>query len=296
MQKAQESPVAEQSVKNMKQMLLRTIVRYHDHKTHLSDDQILVESPLTIVLNRVPLATLECTPGNDLDLAIGFCITEQLIEANESVHLIQHTRTQNGAEVSLRVEGGQERVYNALQQKGVRVSSACYGNASPVATDMLPRMKKDFFLTPDQVHSLQKEAEAGQVLFSNTGATHFCALYNSDLSLIAYSEDVGRHNALDKSIGQTKQLGCLEDIRLILLSSRVSHEMVRKSATVNAQIIAGFSAVTTSAISLAEQSNRTLVGFLRNGRMNIYSHGERLGFSSPNPEFLTTAASYTYAS
>ena len=296
MQKTPESPAAKQSEKNMKQMLQRTIVRYREHKTHLSEDQILVESPLTIVLNRVPLATLECTPGNDLDLAIGFCITEQLIAANEKVRLVHHTRTNNGAEVALCVEGGKERVYNKLQQKGVRVSSACYGNVSPVSTDIAPRVKKDFFLTPEQVHSLQKEAEAGQILFSSTGATHFCALYNGDLSLIAYSEDVGRHNALDKSIGQTKQLGCIDDIRLILLSSRVSHEMVRKSATVNAQIVAGFSAVTSSAITLAEQSNRTLVGFLRNGRMNIYSHCERLGFSTPKPEFVTTAASFTYVS
>lgn len=290
----QSSAVTTDSSSAVQQMLTRTILRYREQKSHPSDDQILVEFPLVITLNAIPIATLECTPGNEVALALGFCITEQLISTTEQVQLLHHKSSPEEAEVALSIKGGKERVYQILQHKGVRVSSSCYGSGAHGASTRFPDVGNDFALSPSQVHSLQKESEACQALFSSTGATHFCALYDTNLSLIAYSEDVGRHNALDKSIGQTMQSGCIEDIRLILLSSRVSHEMLRKSAAVNAQVIAGFSAVTSSAIHLAEQTNRTLLGFVRNGRMNIYSHSERLGLSSPSPQMLPETASVNY--
>lgn len=276
-------------------MLTRTILRYREQQAHPSDDQILVEFPLFITLNTVPIATLECTPGNEVALALGFCITEQFISTDEEVQLLHCNTSKEEAEVSLVIEGGKERVHKILRHKGVRLSSSCYSVEARCASKNFSEVGNDFILTPAQVHSLQKESEACQALFSNTGATHFCALYDQQLSLIAYSEDVGRHNALDKSIGQTKQSGHIDKIRLILLSSRVSHEMLRKSAAVNAQVIAGFSAVTSSAIHLAEQTNRTLLGFVRNGRMNIYSHSERLGFSSPTPHVIPEETIVNYA-
>lgn len=287
--------IAPSSSITVQPMLTRTILRYREQKTHPSDDHILVEFPLMITLNSVPIATLECTPGNEVALALGFCITEQFISPTENIDVLACTSTKEHAEVALAVKGGQERIYQILRHKGLRLSSSCYGAECQSHSTQFQPVESDFILHPAQVHSLQKESEACQALFSNTGATHFCALYDKKLSLIAYSEDVGRHNALDKSIGQTKQLNNINEIRLILLSSRVSHEMLRKSAAVNAQVIAGFSAVTSSAIHLAEQTNRTLLGFVRNGRMNIYSHSERLGFSSPNPHVLTRAAAVNYA-
>ncbi|WP_430734915.1 formate dehydrogenase accessory sulfurtransferase FdhD [Halodesulfovibrio aestuarii] len=290
----QSSAAATASCPVVQQMLTRTILRYREQKAHPSDDQILVEFPLAITLNAIPIATLECTPGNEVALALGFCITEQFISSTERVQLQHHKSSPKEAEVALLIEGGKERIYQILQHKGVRVSSSCYGSGTHGIPARFPEVGNDFVLTPEQVHSLQKESEACQALFSNTGATHFCALYNKNLSLIAYSEDVGRHNALDKSIGQTMQSGHVDDIRLILLSSRVSHEMLRKSSAVKAQVIAGFSAVTSSAIHLAEQNNRTLLGFVRNGRMNIYSHSKRLGFSAPNPQVQTEPPTINY--
>lgn len=289
-----ELSMSERNEPQVQQMLTRTILRYREQRTHPSDDQILVEFPLLITLNSVPIATLECTPENEVALALGFCVTEQLISCTEHVTLKHHIRSQEKSEVALTIEGGKERVYQILRHKGVRISSSCYGSGSHGTLPNFPQVDKDFTLNPTQIHALQKESEACQELFSNTGATHFCALYDTDLSLIAYSEDVGRHNALDKSIGQTLQSGSINSIRLILLSSRVSHEMLRKSAAVNAQVIAGFSAVTSSAIQLAEKTNRTLLGFVRNGRMNIYSHSERLGFTSPTSHVPLEAAAVNY--
>lgn len=280
----------------LRQMLTRTILRYREQKAHPSDDQILIEHPLVISINGVPIARLECTPGNEVALAFGFCITEQLVTHPEQLSLLYHKTLPEEAEVALAMKGGKDRVYQLLQNKGVRISSSCYQNSSCMCSSDFATVDNDFVLTPAQIHSLQKESEACQELFRNTGATHFCALYDKHLSLIAYSEDVGRHNALDKSIGQTMLSGYIADIRLILLSSRVSHEMVRKSAAVNAQVVAGFSAVTSSAIQLAEQTNRTLLGFVRNDRMNIYSHSERLGLSSPEPHVMADALPVTYVS
>ena len=266
------------------QMKERTILRYNNKKTYPSDDNILVEMPLSIILNSVHITTLECTPGNDVELALGFCITEQFITPEEDVRILSHTQNEYGIQISFSVEGGESRTLAALQDRQFHIPNAYYKQTAPQPAAPLHFAAKNFFLSPEKMYLLQTEAEAWQTLFNNTGATHFCALFDEQLSLIAYSEDVGRHNALDKSIGQTKQLGTINSIRLIMLSSRVTHEIVRKSSTVTSQIIAGFSAVTTAAIAMADRSNRTLIGFLRKERMNIYTHEDRLGFSAPRPE------------
>lgn len=268
-----------------KQTLRRTVLRYREGAACPSRDSVLVESPLEVIINGVPYAALMCTPGQDVELALGFCLTEGLLAPGEECLVMQQGSSCSGATLHLSIAGGERRVRKILagRKKALGVSSC--GNRSATRTSELLHslaaphsFTADFALAPASLHSLQKEAESYQQLFTETGATHFCALYDENLSLTAYAEDVGRHNALDKAAGQTFRSGEAANTRLVLLSSRISYEMVHKAIALHAQLIAGFSAVTSGAISLAEEAGVTLVGFLRNPRCNIYTHPQRLGY------------------
>jgi FdhD protein len=115
-----------------------------------------------------------------------------------------------------------------------------------------------------------------QEVFDKTGGVHACAFYSPNGDLISFAEDVGRHNALDKCMGSVLSAGKSGSIYLILLSSRISFEMIRKSYRTGAVVVAGVSAPTSAAVSAAEQGGVTLVGFLRGERFNVYAHPERL--------------------
>ena len=267
--------------------LQRTILRYREGIVLASHDALLVESPLAVIVNTVPYAALMCTPGKEIELALGFCMTERLILSGEECHVAAQHSSDQGYTVHLTVSGGAERIQQALQGRTPFVGVSCCGNRSATTVSSLVRSSAgsavgaDFALQPRSLQRLQKEAEVCQHLFTATGATHFCALYNDDLSLTAYAEDVGRHNALDKAAGETFRAGTAHTTRLVLLSSRLSYEMVQKALSINAQMIAGLSAVTSAAVALADEAGITLVGFLRSPRCNIYTHPERLGMHAP---------------
>lgn len=263
----------------------RSVIRYREGSPCFSEDAVLSESPLEIEVNGVPWAALMCTPGSDEDLAVGFCLTEGLMRPDEAYAVNGYQPAADGMRLSLAVAGGTPRIIRALQGRGMRIGASCCGNRSATRTGELVRdirtVPGGYRISPDTLHDLQTESEACQALFTATGATHFCALYGAGPTLIAYAEDVGRHNALDKAAGQAFRRGQYEQIRLVLLSSRLSFEMVQKAAALNAQVVAGFSAVTSRAVELADACEMTLVGFLRRGRMNIYTHPHRLGLTAP---------------
>jgi len=118
--------------------------------------------------------------------------------------------------------------------------------------------------------------ESQGAVFDATGGAHIAALFDGSSRLLALAEDVGRHNALDKAIGQilfSRQSG---RVKTALLSSRLSYEMVQKAGRMGVEIIAGASAPTSLAIELAAELDITLIGFLRPGRANVYTAGERI--------------------
>ncbi len=271
------------------QTIRRTILRYREGGAHASDDTILAEAPLEIVVNGVPWAALMCTPGGDEDLALGFCLTEGLMAPGESYAMERLEHMAEGSRIHLSIRGGGERVHTVMNGRGLRTGASCCGNRSATCAEELIRaispVAGGYHIAPEQLHHLQVESEACQALFGSTGATHFCALYDNESELLAYAEDVGRHNALDKAAGQAFRQGRVERVRLVLLSSRLSFEMVQKSIALGAQVVAGFSAVTSRAVALAEASGVTLIGFLRPPRMNVYTHPGRLGLESHEGSF-----------
>jgi FdhD protein len=142
----------------------------------------------------------------------------------------------------------------------------------------LNKVQKTIIVRPSQAAALLDTVVRGQEIFRATGGTHAAGLFNEDQDLLALSEDVGRHNALDKTIGKLLLSRKRKEARIGILTSRLSYEMVQKAARLGLEILAGASSATSLAIELARSVDMTLIGFLRKGRGNIYTCPERVTY------------------
>jgi FdhD protein len=129
-----------------------------------------------------------------------------------------------------------------------------------------------------RIDDMMGEVEKRQQIFGETGATHAAAFFNRDFELLAFSEDIGRHNALDKAMGRLVYEDKIGEALAVAVTSRVSYEMVQKAGRSGAAILIGISTATSLAIDLAKSINLTLIGFARKGRCNVYTAAERIIF------------------
>jgi FdhD protein len=245
------------------------------------DDEIAIEAPLEIRVGGKALTVVMRTPGHDEELARGFLYAESLVDGAADIVAIARPEKLTGDELGnvvdvtlrpgARTPAG-ERLFYASSSCGV-----CGKNAisalrvrAPVVSSSLRVAAATLALLPDRLR-------AAQPLFARTGGVHASGLFGADGALEAAREDVGRHNALDKLIGWALTLDRipLAD-RLLVVSGRVSYEIVQKAIAAGLPLIAAVGAPSTLAIDLAEQFEVTLVGFVRDGGMNVYTHGERV--------------------
>ncbi|OFZ79054.1 MAG: formate dehydrogenase family accessory protein FdhD [Bdellovibrionales bacterium RIFOXYD1_FULL_53_11] len=244
------------------------------------EDLVAVEEPLSLLLNGKPLYMTMRNPGSDVALAAGYCYTEGIIRSMDDLQSISQcddSPDRNIVRILVNPES-EARAAAARSRAGRIVYSSC-GLCGETAIkeniDLPPRpsrMRTSFSRLLACAERLSRE----QRLFPKTGAAHAAACFNDRHELVSFAEDVGRHNALDKAVGKAVlQQDAARHIGLIILSSRVSFEMVLKALRTGAEIIAGVSAPTTLAIRLARESNMTLVGFLRGTRFNVYCGAER---------------------
>jgi FdhD protein len=252
-------------------------------------DALVSEEPLEIRIARgaaaEPVAVTMRTPGADIPLAAGFLFTEGLLESPSQVETIRSCS--GGADgaaassgVDVRVRPGTEvdlergrRLFYAASSCGVCGKASIEAVARSVrgAVHPGPRVPAEVLL------SLPATLRRRQRLFARTGGLHAAALFTPDGELLSLHEDVGRHNALDKLIGERWLAGDvpLRD-RLVLVSGRVSFEVVQKAARAGVAFLAGVSAPSALAVELADRFGITLVGFLRGRRFNLYCGRARI--------------------
>ncbi len=256
-------------------------LRYKDAALERIDDDVAVEEPLEIVIDDFPYAITMRMPGDDLNLVRGFLFTEGVTGDGLEAVSIAHC---NGAQghnrvlVSLRsngrARGGFFRQRNEFLSKsscGVCGKSAI----EEIFTDITPVAARDSFTFRD-ILALKDVFEARKSVFPLAGSTHSAAMFSHERQLLAFAEDVGRHNALDKAIGAVLDAHDENAAAVALVSSRLSFEMVQKAGRLGVQLLAGVSAPTMLAIRFAEELGITLIGFLRRNRMNVYTHLERM--------------------
>ena len=239
------------------------VVKYKGRNYEPAADIIVREDPLEIFINGEKKYFCMRMPGMDYELGLGLLYNEGIIDSMADVD---------------KFDAGESRISFNIKPKIVPGFKKIYSSSGSMFSDELvvPPCQSDGKIKAERLFFLQSEFFKMQTVFDKTGGVHACAFYTSEGKMIAFAEDVGRHNALDKCMGKAVASGRGENIFLIMLSSRISFEMIRKSFRTGAVIVAGVSASTSAAVSAADQSGVTLIGFLRGERFNIYSHPERI--------------------
>ncbi|MBL7847191.1 MAG: formate dehydrogenase accessory sulfurtransferase FdhD [Cyclobacteriaceae bacterium] len=244
---------------------------------------LAVEEPLEIRIATgsaqadSPVSISMRTPGHDEELAIGFLFTEGLIRDRRDVNAVE--TQENSTRVVLRPDLVPD--IKKLDRNFYTTSSCgVCGKASLDAVSTKSAFgpaENTFTVSSTVLNSLQEKLSGHQKIFNMTGGLHASALFNKDGSLLLVREDVGRHNALDKVIGASlmnQQLPLSDSI--LLLSGRISFELVQKACMAGIPFIAAIGAPSSLAVTLAEENNVTLVGFLRDNRYTIYSGVQRI--------------------
>ena len=234
-------------------------------------DLIADEVPVAFIYNGNSHAVMMASPIDLGDFAIGFSITERIIDTPADIHSIEIRRAHHGMTIELHIaEHLIERLASKSRQFSGRTGCGVCGISDLAsAIPNLDPLEKTAVPEHHIIQTAISQFTEQQALQQQSGAVHGAALFDQEGSLIAAREDIGRHNALDKLIGGHIQSMTAQ--HFIVLSSRASHELVVKSVIAGVGSLVTISAATTLAIELAGKTNLNLVGFIRNERQIIYS-------------------------
>lgn len=277
-------------------MCCAPVLAVERESVHVREEALAVEEPMEVrVLRREggtwvahSLAVTMRTPGHDFELAIGFLFAEGVIRSRQDIRDIHYCSEHEG--------DASRNVVNVVLAEGVDVDPARFsrnfyttsscgicGKASlelvralvrhPVA-EMAP-------LSRETIFSLSEIARRAQTLFAHTGGVHASALFDEQGRLLLVREDVGRHNAMDKVIGHLVLADRIPASRtIVLLSGRASFELVQKALVAGIPVVAAIGAPSSLAVAVARDFGLTLIGFLRDGRFNVYAGAKRLASTS----------------
>lgn len=237
-------------------------------------DVVVKEYPVTIFLNDVDIVTLMCSPKDLEYLAVGFLFGEGLIENRKDVKRVFADK-KDGA-VWVETHKAKKDIDNILTKR--YVTTGCGRGLTyldPAGHAKMPTVKSKLKIHRNTVASLMKEFQNRSQIFRETGGVHSAGLAADD-HLVSFKEDVGRHNAIDKVIGECVLNGVDCDNLIMITSGRVSSDILVKAARAKIPAIVSKSAPTDLAIQLARRLGITLVGFARGSRMNVYANERRI--------------------
>jgi FdhD protein len=237
-------------------------------------DCIVREVPLTIILNGKELVTLQCSPLGLKNLAVGFLLSEGILRPEGKVKEIE--LNERGWYIRVVLEGDSFVDLSLLSSRVI--GTGCAGGVSfyraADAKGCLP-LDSEVKIQKKKVLDLMRDFQERSSLFKTTGGVHSCALCGQK-EIEAFADDIGRHNAVDKVLGECFLKGISVQDKVILSSGRISSEILIKVAKQKIPIIISRSATTDLAVELAEKLRITLIGFARGKRMNIYTHRDRV--------------------
>ena len=247
-------------------------------------DWLAEECPVALVFNGISHAVMMCSPLDLEDFALGFGLSEGLLQHEGELLDIGVEASAQGLSVQLQVSAACE-----WRMKARRRAMAGRTGCGLCGVDSLLAVRRDLPLVPTQsVHpqSVQLALRAlrqHQVLQLRSGATHAAALCDADGEILSVREDVGRHNALDKLIGAMRTAHMAPTDRFICITSRASFEMVQKAAVAGVGALVAVSAPTALAVDTAKALNMALAGFARGDAFVAYTHPDRFGVAVPGP-------------
>jgi FdhD protein len=252
-----------------------------------TSDVAAAEEPLDIRLHGRSFAVIMRTPGEDRALAAGFLLSERIIRSADDVGAIEHcrhpdqTKAHHVVDVYL-VGDAASRVPKLLEDRRQFIANSSCGVCGRATIEELAAGIAPLAGGPpihvDVIRGLPDRLRARQATFDETGGLHGAALFAADGTVIASAEDVGRHNAVDKVIGSLIVGPGSRELTpaVLMVSGRVSFEIVQKAWLAGVPVLAAVSAPTSLAVELAEQAGISLLGFVRGASLNIYSHDTRI--------------------
>jgi|GEM_PF-647133 len=256
------------------------ITRYRNGVVIPTDDILVVEEPLEIFLDGNPYYLTMRMPGNEMLLAIGYCFSEGIIDSIDDVLLVHYCREKAGNRIEITLDP-KRRAAKGLEIKAKRLMtySSCGICGKEIVEDLCTRLRPrddSVSISAFQIDEMMGIVEKCQQIFAQTGGAHAAGIFNKDCQLLAFAEDVGRHNALDKAMGRLVFDDKMGEAVVVVVTSRLSYEMVQKTGRSGAQILIGMSSATSLAVELAKSINLTLIGFAKKGCGNVYTAAARI--------------------
>lgn len=270
------------------------LIKVSNNQQHQTHDLLAVEEPMEIRLGFGPMenrmqksvSVTMRTPGNDFELALGFLVTEGILQSYKQVHSINYCTELNSIEnkeniVRVELKPDVEIDLTNLQRNFYTTSSCGVCGKESIeavktscsSTSHQNPIRVNASTLTQLPHTLRKQ----QTVFEHTGGIHACALFDTDGNVVLMREDVGRHNALDKLIGAAYANSSFTLHQyVLLLSGRASFELLQKAAVAGIALVCAVGAPSSLAVQTAQEFGITLVGFLRENRFNIYTLPNRI--------------------
>ena len=249
-------------------------------------DLVAVEEPMEVRVNGASFAVIMRTPGADRDLAAGFLLAEDVIRSADEIGAIEYCQdtTDEGRDNTINVtvsRGAVDRLSKRLDQRRQVTMTASCGLCGRLTIDSLQArvasVGGQWTVPAAIIASLPERLRHSQAVFDSTGGLHAAGLFDRSGVLQLSAEDVGRHNAVDKIAGRTLLAGQHPlDAAILLMSGRISFELVQKALLAGIPLVAAVSAPSSLAVDLAQEAGITLCGFVRGGQFNIYTHRRRV--------------------
>ena len=241
-------------------------------------DRVAVEMPIAMVYNGISHAVMMATPRDLEDFALGFSLSEGIVDSPDQLLGCEENQTQKGIELALTIMAGPFAALNQRRRTlvGRTGCGLCGIESLEQAIPKPTEIESSLQITHAALENALVTLDEKQILQQQTGAVHAAAWCDVNGQLLFLREDVGRHNALDKLLGARSRLGDESREGFALVTSRASYEMVFKAASANIALLASVSAPTSLAIELAVKCGLTLVAFTRPGRHVIYAGPQRL--------------------
>ncbi len=252
----------------------REILSYNNGVVEYIRDAVVEENPLTIFLNDRELATIVCSPSGLNELAVGFLLSEGLLQSPSDVTdiLIAENRGSIWIKTSNQIIPAHQDQYHHITTGGGKSGT----NFRFIkAAHELPPITSDVQFTPTHLLKMIDLLQEQSATFKRTGGVHSAALASQE-DMICMFEDIGRHNAVDKVLGYAflNQITC--DDKFLILSGRIASEILLKAARAGIPLVLSRSAPTGLTVDLAGSLNMTVVGFARGQRLSVYTHPERV--------------------
>ncbi|KGI79014.1 formate dehydrogenase accessory sulfurtransferase FdhD [Oleiagrimonas soli] len=258
----------------------RPVQRFRDGRDTRLDDAVAEEVPVAMVYNDAPFAVMMLTPADFEDFALGFSLSEGLIERASDLQQIDVHERLEGYELAMRVHEDVVQARTGVDRERLLPGRSGCGLCGARTLEDAVRHPKPVGEGPRIDAAVLETALAAlreaQPINRATGSVHAAAWVDPQGKIQLVREDVGRHNALDKLIGAMLRAGTDPQAGFLIVTSRASYEMVTKAASAGITVMAAISAPTALAIHLAQSTGLTLIGFARPGSHVVYAHPQRL--------------------